>query len=451
MVYVENLCAEDIVEEHMMMKSADTSDGEEGDDEESGSESEESGDDDNHDSVAPGQECSNNELQILYNAACIVRNKLQNTPDLKVPWPPLASDLTVENSKKIIPVAMFNMLAWICGFSLEEPQIKDYIILEDRHTCKLLSVAQDLIYVASDGKKLTPKGLSLGMTIRQLTGSASAISLVNRLGHCVSHTTVLRHETALAQRNISLSTLLPPGFASQTSTTLAWDNDDFQEETRTGKGTTHITGGIIIQRMSPAQFIDETRESLPRSKSISTPAEKVDSFVLGKKVTRDLSTAAVNVKIDEKDHVDAQHESRQLDLAFALCRAFCKERSILLLPNWTGFNTILKSNAIPMLSKIGYLPIIDASPTELSTVNEILERSLQIADSLQLQYICLVFDEAIYSKVQQIRWKKEAYMNRLIVRLGDFHMAMSFCGALSKLFKDAGLKVSIYSTLVKRS
>ena len=88
MVYVENLCPEDIVEEHMMMKSVDASDGEEGDDDESGSESEESGDDNIHGGVAPDQECSVNELQILYNAASIVRNKLQNTPDLKFPWLP---------------------------------------------------------------------------------------------------------------------------------------------------------------------------------------------------------------------------------------------------------------------------------------------------------------------------------------------------------------------------
>ena len=92
MVYVENLCPEDILEEHMMMKSVDASDGEEGDDDESGSESEESGDDNIHEGVAPDQECSVNELQIFYNAASLVRNKLQNIPDLKFPWPPLASD-----------------------------------------------------------------------------------------------------------------------------------------------------------------------------------------------------------------------------------------------------------------------------------------------------------------------------------------------------------------------
>lgn len=56
--------------------------------------------------------------------------------------------------------------------------------------------------------------------------------------------------------------------------------------------------------------------------------------------------------------------------------------------------------------------------------------------------MCLVFDEAIYAKIQQIRWKEERYLSRFVVRLGDFHMAMAFCGAISKLFKDAGLKVN---------
>ena len=57
--------------------------------------------------------------------------------------------------------------------------------------------------------------------------------------------------------------------------------------------------------------------------------------------------------------------------------------------------------------------------------------------------MCLVFDEAIYAKIQQIRWKEERYLSRFVVRLGDFHMAMAFCGAISKLFKDAGLQDGI--------
>ena len=73
-------------------------------------------------------------------------------------------------------------------------------------------------------------------------------------------------ETALAQLNIpNDSTVPPPGFANSIPTTLAWENDDFLEETRSGKGTTHITGGIIIQRDQQSNAIhQEKRESIKR-------------------------------------------------------------------------------------------------------------------------------------------------------------------------------------------
>ena len=41
-----------------------------------------------------------NELQILYNAAMILREKVQEIPKLNLPWPPLASDLAMIICKK---------------------------------------------------------------------------------------------------------------------------------------------------------------------------------------------------------------------------------------------------------------------------------------------------------------------------------------------------------------
>ena len=52
-----------------------------------------------------------NELQILYNAALILQNKLKEMPKLNLPWPPLASDLTLDNVKKVVPCELFNVLA----------------------------------------------------------------------------------------------------------------------------------------------------------------------------------------------------------------------------------------------------------------------------------------------------------------------------------------------------
>lgn len=170
----------------------------------------------------------------------------------------------MENVKKIVPCELFNFLAWICGFS-SEPTLMHHVNIDSKKSAKLMSITQDLINLASGGRNPSPKSIALAMALRQMTGSASVISLLSGLGHCMSHSYVLSHETALAQLNISNDSTVPPGFANNIPTTLAWDNDDFLEETRSGKGTTHITGGIIIQRDQQSNTIhQEKRESIKR-------------------------------------------------------------------------------------------------------------------------------------------------------------------------------------------
>mgnify|MGYP002803380803 FL=1 len=113
-----------------------------------------------------------------------------------------------------------------------------------------------------------------------------------------------------------------------------------------------------------------------------------------------------------------------------------------LLPGWTGFNTQLAENPI-CISKIGYLPVVDAPVTDFATIYAILRRSLDIANKLQLQYAVLVFDEAVFAKVQQVRWKYEEFRSKFIVRMGEFYACMSYASAIACRFRDAGLQVSV--------
>ena len=90
---------------------------------------------------------------------------------------------------------------------------------------------------------------------------------------------------------------------------------------------------------------------------------------------------------------------------------------------------------------MGYLPEIDGSPTDMSTVLTILQKSIQIADKLELEAIVIVMmDQAIYSKAQLIRWENVQFMNKLVIHLGAFHTAMSFLGCIGKRFGDADLQ-----------
>ena len=120
-----------------------------------------------------------------------------------------------------------------------------------------------------------------------------------------------------------------------------------------------------------------------------------------------------------------------------------------LLPSWTGCNQAL-SEVSHTVSKIGYLPVIDASPTDRSTVNAILERSLTLADALNLSSVVLVMDQAVYAKAQEIHWQGRVdFTERLVLRLGEFHTVMAFLSVIGKRFRDAGLQdIAIESGLV---
>ena len=78
-------------------------------------------------------------------------------------------------------------------------------------------------------------------------------------------------------------------------------------------------------------------------------------------------------------------------------------------------NTQLHNRDGLHISEVAYLSTIEASKTELNTVNTILSRSLEIADILDLNTVMIV------------------------IRLGGFHTYMSFMSIPGKRFRDTGL------------
>ncbi|KAJ8023017.1 hypothetical protein HOLleu_38078 [Holothuria leucospilota] len=76
----------------------------------------------------------------------------------------------------------------------------------------------------------------------------------------------------------------------------------------------------------------------------------------------------------------------------------------------------------------------------MNTVLTILHSSVEIADKLHLESVVVVLDQAIYSKAQIIRWQNAEFMKGLVLRLGEFHTAMSFLGYIGKRFCNGGLQ-----------
>ena len=85
-----------------------------------------------------------NKLEVLYNTALILKQKVAEISKLDFPWPPLASYLTIDNVKKVVPHQLVNTLAWICGLS-SEPVFNEYVKISSKENAKLMSIAQDVV------------------------------------------------------------------------------------------------------------------------------------------------------------------------------------------------------------------------------------------------------------------------------------------------------------------
>ena len=243
---------------------------------------------------------------------------------------------------------------------------------------------------------------------------------------------------------INTSNIIPREFVAKEYVNLVYDNSDFGEEI---SKQTHVTNGIITQRKSVQKQISCSEQPTLIKKSqrtVAMLATDIAPYSIGVKKTPKFQSIELNPESLELNvSRDSAETAYELDLAYVLIKHICAAKEEVL-PRWTGFNTLL-CKEISDVSRVGYLPVIDASPTEYATINAILERSKEIAGKLELKYAVLVFDEAVYAKIQQVRSKDETFCNRFIVRLGEFHTIMTYLSAMSKIFEDGGLKV--YSLL----
>ena len=72
-------------------------------------------------------------------------------------------------------------------------------------------------------------------------------------------------------------------------------------------------------------------------------------------------------------------------------------------PGWTGFNILVRNNHEVAKDNVGYLPTINAPVTNMSAAYQVLIKSLHIKETLNLQSIVVVFDQALYAKATEIK------------------------------------------------
>ena len=125
-------------------------------------------------------------------------------------WPPYAADLT-DKAAKILSQLICST-QWHTSLDLQQNQsLMSMWTLKMKVWRRNWSQSAKILCSYHQGGA-TPKHVALAMTVRHWTGSTKVIDLLNGLGHSISSSYVLQHDTALANKQLERKTLTPEGF-----------------------------------------------------------------------------------------------------------------------------------------------------------------------------------------------------------------------------------------------
>ena len=337
-----------------------------------------------------------------------------------------------------VPGSLYMLLKIMFGGQeVLEDSDKDENTVQNR----VLSVAQDLVYCISGGKKWTPKHVGLACTLHQATRSKDLVRLFNKAGHCLSYEQVLQVDTTLAESTAesldpATGAIIPPNLEANNFIHYTADNIDILDETLDGKNTFHATQMAVWQRgQKQDATLQQLEPSTRRILNVPSILENVCAANISQAKTEPVFASPVDTTwfSNSETNVGSVNEAKAKDLAFFLRRQESETR-----PSWTVFNQSV-SSVEPEQTATGYLPIILAPAHELDTLNTVVKRCLAISAHFGQEHTVLTVDQALYCKLIELKWCVPEYRNKLIPRLGGLHISMNFLKAIGDHMDGSGL------------
>ena len=112
---------------------------------------------------------------------------------------------------------------------------------------------------------------------------------------------------------------------------------------------------------------------------------------------------------------------------------------------------ILYSNNETNQTIFAYGPLFPESPTSSDVALASIEYFVKLTSKLGQKATVITADQAIYDIIQGIRKKHTGKFDNLVVRLGGFHIAENFLGAIGFIIKNSGIEdIFVESGMSKR-
>ena len=283
-------------------------------------------------------------------AALILREAIQ-AQDTEASWPPKPSDLT-ENAVNI-PEVVKKFLYTLMTGSTNVSEMESY---SPRTHRLMLSLGQDLIFAVSGGRQRPPKHILLPYAVKSLTNNVDLIQILNRCGHGVAYSQLEEINTALCLQKMSATpgneVPLPENICPFVGTTLAWENIDRLEETLSGGGTSHRVNGIAVQAVHfGPQLPPASVPAMVKSKKRSIDTVDDANLPIYNAGNRRGPPSRRYVEVTSTQILE---DAWKKNLLWLLARLHsCENQTI---PNWTGFNILVRNKHVAAKDSVGYLP-----------------------------------------------------------------------------------------------
>lgn len=315
------------------------------------------------------------------------------------------------------------------------------VILKDKRSCldsyrkKCVALAHSIISAVRPRSFISCLLHGIGVFLYHKFGSKHLVELLSTLGFSASYKDTMILETSAIMRPDQLMLKDP----SMSFVQFSFDNADFNVNTLDGTGTFHAMGGIMIvtphNSSCPENKIDRLTKCTASELVQRNPPIQLETF---QKVPSDQGLSAINiVNLDNIHPLPEEIVPLPSDILWL----YGKVQKNLNIPGWNGFMEEATVEKHFETSKIICLPFINHLPSNYDTVLT----SLRFANDkcrAHGQKTCVVtFDQPLYIKAKEIVANCQGTdLSNVVVRLGGFHLLMSFLGSIGMIMSGSGLK-----------
>ena len=270
---------------------------------------------------------------------------------------------------------------------------------------RVLSIAQDLVYSVSGGRKWTPQHVGLGSSLHQATRSKKLVEVFHCAGHTIIYWDVGRVDIALAKHTLSTvsednGTVIPVNLAEGRFIHFTADNIDINEGTLDGQYTFHETQYAAWQRGPESVGL---LQNITQAESAALKVPEEMNAILPAYIRE--GTTEPQFKGDVKEEwfkQPIQDCPSALKAGATVMAFFLKRQNENPKSSWTSFN-VKHSETDPEVGTVGYMPIILAPAHDVDTVNTVIQGIVQVAELFNQKHIVLTVNQALFPLLMKLK------------------------------------------------